>query len=86
VDLRQNGETLVIGVHEYVDGYIWIRDYLNQLSHRKTFKQKIPQIPLIVFAMFIVIGLLAILGIPYEHYMNNVNGVFNHLLGYVLWL
>ena len=33
--------------------------------------------------MFIVIGLLAILGIPYEHYMNNVNDVFNHLLGYV---
>jgi hypothetical protein len=27
-----------------------------------------PQIPLIVFAMFIVIGLLAILGIPYERH------------------
>jgi putative effector of murein hydrolase len=49
----------------------------------KPLNKKIPQIPLIVFAMFIVIGLLAILGIPYEQYMNNVNGVFNHLLGYV---
>ena len=49
----------------------------------KPLNKKIPQIPLIVFAMFIVIGLLAILGIPYEHYMNNVNSIFNHLLGYV---
>ena len=49
----------------------------------KPLNKKVPQIPLIVFAMFIVIGLLAILGIPYEHYMNNVNNVFNHLLGYV---
>ena len=49
----------------------------------KPLNKRVPQIPLIVFAMFIVIGLLAILGIPYEHYMNNVNDVFNHLLGYV---
>ncbi|RZF49801.1 LrgB family protein [Acinetobacter halotolerans] len=49
----------------------------------KPLNKKIPQIPLIVFAMFIVIGLLLILGIPYEQYMNSVDSTFNHLLGYV---
>lgn len=49
----------------------------------KPLNKKIPQIPLIVFAMFIVIGLLFILGIPYEQYMNSVDSTFNHLLGYV---
>ncbi|WP_033134107.1 LrgB family protein [Acinetobacter sp. MN12] len=49
----------------------------------KPLNQKFPQIPLIVFGMFIVIAFLAIFGIPYQQYMNNVNGVFNHLLGYV---
>ncbi|MCH7319991.1 LrgB family protein [Acinetobacter sp. ANC 5659] len=49
----------------------------------KPLNQKFPQIPLIVFGMFIVIAFLAIFGIPYQQYMDNVNGVFNHLLGYV---
>ncbi len=46
-------------------------------------KQKLPQVPLIVVSMFFVIGLLALLGIPYQHYIAEVNGVFSHLLGYV---
>ena len=37
----------------------------------KPLNKKVPQIPLIVFAMFIVIGLLAILGIPYERNDNS---------------
>ena len=49
----------------------------------KPLNQKMPQVPLIVFGMFIVIAFLAIFGIPYQQYMDNVNGVFNHLLGYV---
>ena len=49
----------------------------------KPLNKRMPQIPLIVFAMFIVIGFLAVLGIPYEQYMKSVNDVFNHLLGYV---
>src|SRR5690606_2778435 len=43
----------------------------------------IPQIPVIVFSMFLVLGILLVLGIPYEHYMDEVNPLFNHLLGYV---
>ncbi|CAM4439018.1 hypothetical protein F901_00525 [Acinetobacter dispersus] len=49
----------------------------------KPLNQKMPQVPLIVFGMFIVIAFLAIFGIPYQQYMDNVNGIFNHLLGYV---
>ena len=33
--------------------------------------------------MFIVVGLLALLQQPYEDYMQNVNPIFNRLLGYV---
>ena len=43
----------------------------------------IPQIPVIVFSMFFVLGLLFIFGVPYENYMADVNPLFNHLLGYV---
>lgn len=43
----------------------------------------IPQIPVIVFSMFLVLVILLVLGIPYEHYMDGVNPLFNHLLGYV---
>ncbi len=43
----------------------------------------IPQIPVIVFSMFLVLVILLALGIPYEHYMDEVNPLFNHLLGYV---
>jgi len=39
--------------------------------------------PLLVFGMFIVVGLLALLQQPYEDYMQNVNPIFNRLLGYV---
>lgn len=49
----------------------------------KPVSQKLPQVPLIVVSMFFVIGLLALLGIPYQHYIAEVNGVFSHLLGYV---
>lgn len=49
----------------------------------KPFNKKIPQIPVIVFAMFLVIGFLLLVGIPYDQYMSNVNPLFNHLLGYV---
>jgi len=49
----------------------------------KPISPKMPQIPLIVVSMFFVIGLLALLGIPYQHYIAEVNTVFNHLLGYV---
>lgn len=43
----------------------------------------VPQIPVIVFSMFFILGILFIVGIPYEHYMENMNPIFNHLLGYV---
>ncbi|WP_312537004.1 LrgB family protein [Acinetobacter variabilis] len=43
----------------------------------------IPQIPVIVFSMFLVLVILLVLDIPYEHYMDEVNPLFNHLLGYV---
>lgn len=49
----------------------------------KPLNKKIPQIPVLVFAMFFVIGLLFIVGIPYESYMTHVNPLFNNLLGYV---
>lgn len=49
----------------------------------KPLNRMIPQIPVIVFGMFLVIGFLFALGIPYETYLNHVNPLFNHLLGYV---
>lgn len=49
----------------------------------KPMNQKIPQVPVIVFGMFLVIGFLFLFGIPYESYMATVNPLFNHLLGYV---
>ena len=49
----------------------------------KPINQKLPQIPVIVIGMFFVIGMLYIFGIPYEHYMAQVNPLFNNLLGYV---
>lgn len=49
----------------------------------KPINRKLPQVPVIVIAMCIVIGLLAMLGVPYEHYMAQVNPLFTHLLGYV---
>lgn len=49
----------------------------------KYLNQRFPQVPLLVFGMFIVVGLLALLQQPYEDYMQNVNPIFNRLLGYV---
>ena len=49
----------------------------------KPINQKLPQIPVIVIGMFFIIGMLYIFGIPYEHYMAQVNPLFNNLLGYV---
>lgn len=43
----------------------------------------IPQIPVIVFSMIIILLLLLGLGMPYEQYIDTVNPLFNHLLGYV---
>ncbi len=49
----------------------------------KPINRKFPQIPLIVIAMILVILALALLGIPYQRYMDQVNPLFNRLLGYV---
>ena len=49
----------------------------------KPLNKKIPQIPVIVFVMFLVIGFLLLVGIPYENYMKDINLLFNNLLGYV---
>ena len=49
----------------------------------KPINQRLPQIPVIVIGMFLIIGLLLVFGIPYESYMTQVNPLFNHLLGYV---
>ncbi len=49
----------------------------------KPVNRKFPQIPLIVIGMCLVILALSILGIPYQQYMQQVNPLFNHLLGYV---
>lgn len=49
----------------------------------KPINKKLPQLPIIVIGMFLIIGLLVVLGIPYESYMTQVNPVFTHLLGYV---
>ena len=49
----------------------------------KPLNRFILQIPVIVFAMFLVLLTLFGFGVPYEHYMDEVNPIFNHLLGYV---
>ena len=49
----------------------------------KPINQKLPHIPVIVIAMFLVIGCLSVFGVPYQSYMQEVNPLFNHLLGYV---
>ena len=43
----------------------------------------IPKIPVIVFGMFFVLAILFVLGVPYEHYTEDTNPLFNRLLGYV---
>lgn len=49
----------------------------------KPINKRLPQVPVIVIGMFLIIGLLFVFGIPYESYMIQVNPLFNHLLGYV---
>ncbi len=49
----------------------------------KPVNKRLPQVPLLVIAMFFVIGLLMIFKIPYEKYNLHMNGLFSHLLGYV---
>lgn len=49
----------------------------------KPINRHLPQIPIIVIAMSLVIGFLFIFGLPYERYMAQVNPLFTHLLGYV---
>jgi putative effector of murein hydrolase len=49
----------------------------------KPINKRLPQIPVIVIGMFLIIGLLFIFGIPYTSYMAQVNPLFNRLLGYV---
>jgi putative effector of murein hydrolase len=49
----------------------------------KPCNKKFPQVPVIVFGMFFVLGLLFVFGIPYEEYMDSANPLFNNLLGYV---
>lgn len=49
----------------------------------KPLNRRFPQVPLLVFGMFIVIGLLSVLHVPYEQYRLYVNDLFGHLLGYV---
>lgn len=45
--------------------------------------QYFPRLPVIIIAMFIVLGLLWAIRWPYEQYMRSVDQLFQHLLGYV---
>lgn len=45
--------------------------------------QYLPRLPVIVIAMFIVLVLLWLVRWPYDHYMQQVDQLFRHLLGYV---
>ena len=49
----------------------------------KPCNKKIPQVPVIVFGMFFLIGLLLLIGIPYDNFIKDANPLFNTLLGYV---
>ncbi|MPW45363.1 LrgB family protein [Acinetobacter guerrae] len=49
----------------------------------KPLNKRLPQVPLLVFGMCIVVAILSIVGMPYEQYMTTVNNLFSHLLGYV---
>lgn len=42
-----------------------------------------PRLPVVVIAMFLVLGLLWLVQWPYDHYMQHVESLFQHLLGYV---
>ena len=47
----------------------------------KPINKHLPQVPVIVIGMFLIIGLLFVFGIPYQSYMAQVNPLFNRLLG-----
>ncbi len=49
----------------------------------KPINRKFPQVPVIVISMCFVIVLLSIFNIHYDDYMQQVNPLFSHLLGYV---
>ena len=49
----------------------------------KPLNKRLPQVPLLVFGMCIVVAILAVIGMPYEQYMSHVNNLFSNLLCYV---
>ncbi|WP_182003457.1 LrgB family protein [Acinetobacter lactucae] len=49
----------------------------------KNINRYFPKIPVIVYSMFIILGLLYLSKISYDDYMITVNPIFNRLLGYV---
>lgn len=49
----------------------------------KPLNRRMPQIPVIIFAMCMVLALLSLMQLPYERYMQQVEPLFNRLLGYV---
>lgn len=58
---------------------------LTLLAHvlARMIGQFFPRLPVIVIAMFIVLGLLWLTRWPYDHYMQQVDRLFQHFLGYV---
>lgn len=58
---------------------------LTLLAHvlARLIGQFFPRLPVIVIAMFIVLGLLWLTRWPYDHYMQQVDRLFQHFLGYV---
>ena len=79
----QNGKTLVIRNKNDAHDYFWLFADYSQLLLCKIFESTISSGSPTGFGMFIVVGLLALLQQPYEDYMQNVNPIFNRLLGYV---
>lgn len=49
----------------------------------KKINQMFPQIPTIVYSMFVILGLLTLFKISYVDYSHSVDPLFNRLLGYV---
>ncbi|WP_151710331.1 LrgB family protein [Acinetobacter brisouii] len=49
----------------------------------KLINRYVPRVPVLVIGMFCVVGLLAVVGLPYAQYMQGTHDVFGRLLGYV---
>lgn len=49
----------------------------------KQIHQRLPQVPVIIYAMCLVLLFLALFRWDYDAYMQQVNPLFNHFLGYV---